>query len=356
MDADTKVFIGGSYDNVPYEIFSALPVSLGKNYTTFYNQSSLTYWLGYERAFSKKSITKVNLRGLYVFQGDNYSRDDRTGTNPTYGQNVRRRDTSGTSNIVLSASNLLQLTDNLSLKTGISGIHDKTVNEVIRVDSTVPINNSAASSGGDNFNYVVGLNYNLKPDAQLFANVSRSVEQPTALSKSNTITNASSLDLKDQVGTTYEIGARAKAGIFQGSVSLYRTDLHDEFLTVVIDPNTVPVTTIASNASPTVHQGAEISLDTTLCRLSATRKRQGRANSLFRQAYTHNDFYFKNDPAGYENEIPSIPRDIYQAELSTGCFWLLCECQRSGSRRTILRDYKHHLARFPVTNSFTVRP
>lgn len=322
LSADSKLTVGVTYDNIPYVIYTTLPYAIKTStpsYTTTYNTQDVSYLADWEsdgRLAGKQSITKIDLRGYDTLYGLNRSIDQRPGS-PTDGETIRQRNTDGTSNEVISASNDLEIAKGVWLKTGVSGIHDDTVNKVILAkDATVPINNQFESSAHYNYNYVAGITDEIQSGLQIFANVSRSVEQATALSKSNSITNSSSIPLNDQVGITEEAGVRGQAGIFEGSLSVYRTDLHNEFLTVVINPNTAPATTQSNNATPTVHQGVEAGLDTTLWQAAGSENTRDPVSKLvFRQALTLDDFYFKNDPQYKSNFIPSIPPVSYQAEL-----------------------------------------
>jgi iron complex outermembrane receptor protein len=322
LDRDSQLTLGATYDNIPYTIYSTLPYAIATaipSYTTLYNEQDATYLAGYERdglIGGLPSTLNVDFRGLAVLYGDNASIDQRPGS-PRLNGTIRERHTEGTGNDVLSASDNLELAKGLWFKAGVSGIHDDTVNKVIvALDGTTPINNSQDRSGGYNYNYVTGLTYDAAPGIQLYANVSRSVEQPTALSMSNSLTNASSVRLQDQVGITEEAGVRGTLGIFEGSLSVYQTDLDNEFLTVVINPNTSPATTQSNNASPTRHRGIEAGLGTTLWQAEQAGGAKAAVSKLvFRQTYTLNDFYFRGDPQYGKNFIPSIPLVVYQAEL-----------------------------------------
>jgi iron complex outermembrane receptor protein len=322
LDQDSTLTVGATVDDIPYIIYTTLPYAIqtaAPSYTVTYNTEDVTYLVGWERdglLNGRHSITNIDFRGLDVFYGLNRSIDQRPGS-PTYQQTIRQRNTDGTGNDVISASNNLEVAKGVWLKTGISGIHDDTVNKVaLANDVAIPINNQFKSSAHYNYNYVAGLTDEIASGIQLFGNVSRSVEQATALSKSNSLTNSSSIDLKDQVGITEEVGVRGQAGPFEGSLSVYNTDLHNEFLTVVINPNTSPATTQSNNASPTVHKGIEAALDTTLWKAAGGKTPKDPVNRvLFRQSYTLSDFYFKNDSQYKGNFIPSIPPVSYQAEL-----------------------------------------
>ena len=65
---------------------------------------------------------------------------------------------------------------------------------------------------------------------------------------------------------------------------------------------------VESNATPTLHQGVELSLDTPLYA-----SQQGELR--LRQAYTLSDFQYKNDPL-FGKTSYRIPKHLYQAQLN----------------------------------------
>ena len=73
--------------------------------------------------------------------------------------------------------------------------------------------------------------------------------------------------------------------------------------------STSAAVTSTSNATPTIHQGIEAGLSTRLWE-------GANGDTLnWRQAYTLNDFHYENDPLFKKNELPGLPKHIYQAEL-----------------------------------------
>ena len=64
-----------------------------------------------------------------------------------------------------------------------------------------------------------------------------------------------------------------------------------------------------SNASPTIHQGVELSLTSPLWD-------GGNAGRLaLRQAYTYSKFHYRDDPRFGDNTLPGIPKHYYQTQL-----------------------------------------
>lgn len=220
---------------------------------------------------------------------------------------------SGSFDTVFSVGNDLELTERLWLTSGLSLVN------IVR-DVDVEFSDRANVSPFpqhykyDNWSLAprLGLRYYLTPDIQLFTNVSRSIDPPSAWSISPSgPTNNYTKTLVEQKANTFEVGIRGSQGIFSGSLALYRSWVHNELLNVEVIPATglTPAVTSTNNASPTIHQGIEAGLDTELW--------QGtRGDSLvLRQAYTLNDFYYRNDDTFRANELPGLPKHIYQAEL-----------------------------------------
>jgi iron complex outermembrane receptor protein len=72
-------------------------------------------------------------------------------------------------------------------------------------------------------------------------------------------------------------------------------------------PPTATVTG-AFNATPTIHQGIEAGLNTQLWESASGEK------ITWRQVYTYSDFYYRHDPTFGDNQLPGIPKHVYQGE------------------------------------------
>ncbi|ARE55554.1 TonB-dependent receptor [Xanthomonas citri pv. aurantifolii str. ICPB 11122] len=158
----------------------------------------------------------------------------------------------------------------------------------------------------------LGLRYRLTPDLQAFANVSRSIDPPVTWQISGGgVATPFARPLVPQKATTAEAGVRGSHGIFDGSLTVYRSWINDELLTVVTQQATASTDAVVANANagPTVHQGIEASLSTRVWDGD-----DGSGLSL-RQAYTLNDFHYRRDAAFAQNALPGLPRQVYQAEL-----------------------------------------
>ena len=214
---------------------------------------------------------------------------------------------------VFTLGNDLALTERLYLSTGVSAINIKRDIDVVFSDRP------NTSSFPNRYHYDewslaprAGLRYELTPNLQVFGNVSRSIDPPSSWSISNSgVANNYAKTLVPQTANTVELGIRGQSERFDGSLVLYRSWIKNELLTTEISPATGTSAAIVStsNATPTIHQGIEAGLTTKLWQ-------RGNGDVLsWRQAYTLNDFYYRNDPLFRRNELPGLPRHIYQAEL-----------------------------------------
>ncbi|RZJ02618.1 MAG: TonB-dependent receptor [Brevundimonas sp.] len=147
----------------------------------------------------------------------------------------------------------------------------------------------------------VGLLWEDEAGAQVFANVTRSVEPPNFSALSPTAGGFQ--PLVPQEAVTYEAGARGRRGAFIWDVTVYRAELDHELLNFI--PNAalgIPAATF--NAGPTVHQGIEAALD---WRIAPALR--------LRQTYALSDFKFDGDVVYGDHDLPVVPPHLYRAEL-----------------------------------------
>jgi iron complex outermembrane receptor protein len=149
----------------------------------------------------------------------------------------------------------------------------------------------------------IGLLWDVDPTWQIFANISRSAEVPTF--DVNTFAEPAGSNVNAQTGTTYEIGTRGRRPDFTWDLSLYRTNLKNEFQCLTTAPWSV------TNADRTVHQGVEAGLGVAF--LKSVFAQDDRV--WFNLAYTYNDFFFDNDPLWGNNELPGVPPHYLRAEV-----------------------------------------
>lgn len=266
---------------------------------------TLRYLRSGDRLFGKPSDTTLSFSDTRLVFGDVKAYDQGT-------KDLRQwTDYSGSRDTVFSLGNELQLQDDFWLSSGLA---------LINVDRRARIKYSRfanTSQFPDHYSYNdweaaprLGFRYQLKPELQVFGNVSRAIDAPVTWQMGSTGTPYIR-PLDTQKGTSVELGIRGSSGIFDGSLTLYRSWISDELLTVVIQQATATQDqlTANSNASDTIHQGLEAALQARLWQ-----SEQGHRLTL-RQAYTFNDFYYEDDDEFGSNELPSLPRHLYQAEL-----------------------------------------
>ena len=229
----------------------------------------------------------------------------------TTGATLQKTDYTGSRDTVFSLGNELQLNDKTWLSSGLSLIN---VKRKADIKFTTGVNTSTFPNGVDytetDLAPRLGLRYQLTPEFELFGNVSRSVDPPVTWQLGSTGTPYIR-DVRPQKANTVEFGIRGGHGIFDGSLTVYRSWVQKELLSVVVRQATATQDQLVatSNGSPTIHQGIEAGLNALLWE-----GKNGDTLSL-RQAYTLNDFYYRHDSTFGDNQLPGLPRQVYQAEL-----------------------------------------
>ena len=238
------------------------------------------------------------------------------GISPTYGTNDDKRfrnfdqhrgpmtnyyDQTAT-NIEVFAEDSLSLTNNLKVIAGLQYAHssrksdDKFI-EPEHGDESFNVSYSRTSPK-------LGVLYQLQPQVQLFANVSRSFEPPSFGDLSGGF-NANIL--KAQTGTTFEIGTRGNSENIDWDIAIYQARLKNELLQV--SPFSAGTTI---NADKTVHTGLEMSMT---ARLPWSLE--------WRHSLLINDFKLDHDAQFGSERIPGIQKSLLRAELLyRGSHWL----------------------------------
>lgn len=236
----------------------------------------------------------------------------------------------GSRDTVFSLGNELQLSDNVWLSSGLSFIDVKRKAEIEYTSGT---NTTAFPNGVEYEEHDIapriGLRYKLTPEFEVFGNVSRSIDPPVTWQLGSTGTPYIR-DVRPQKANTVEFGIRGGHGIFDGSLTLYRSWVQKELLSVVVRQATATQDQLVatSNGSPTIHQGVEAGLNALLWEGAS-----GDTVTL-RQAYTLNDFHYRHDATFGDNELPGLPRQVYQAELEyrqTGGFYAQLNARAASS-------------------------
>jgi iron complex outermembrane receptor protein len=118
------------------------------------------------------------------------------------------------------------------------------------------------------------------------------------------------LAAKAQTGTTVEIGSRGEFNFNQGrdqgfwDVTLYRSQLKNEFQTICTNNSTPCSSSITANVPKTVHQGIELGAGALIDRHWETRT-----------ALLYSDFRFDGDTQYGNNRMPGFPPLIIRSEL-----------------------------------------
>ncbi|MDP1317190.1 TonB-dependent receptor [Acinetobacter lwoffii] len=235
---------------------------------------------------------------------------------------VTRRYTYRGSDNVLQFDQETALNDQFKLDLGLAAVYTHRESEV-----TYPVASPEVSRYEWNFVPRLGLTYQPNESVQWFANLSRSIEpaHPWAMAWSSPYYFDSGVAsgrvrapiyLDTQTANSFELGGRGQSGFGDWALSYYYSKVKNELLTSEMiktyeDGSNRPSEPIAveSNATPTIHQGVELSLDTPLHESQYGELR-------LQQAYTLSDFQYKNDPLFGKNQLPGIPKHLYQAQLS----------------------------------------
>ncbi|WP_313011082.1 TonB-dependent receptor [Brevundimonas sp.] len=153
----------------------------------------------------------------------------------------------------------------------------------------------------DGFSPRIGLLWEAQDGAQVFANLTRSMEPPNFSALSPTAGGFQ--PLFPQQATTAEIGTRGRRGALTWDLTAYRAELEHELLNFIPDAALgVPAATF--NAGPTVHQGIEAGLDWRFA-----------PQWRLRQTYGWSDFRFDGDKVYGDARLPVVPPRLYRAEL-----------------------------------------
>jgi len=256
-------------------------------------------YLRHDTLFGHQSNTTVGWRTTKHLPNSGASQFSRI--NDVVGARTRDFTYQG-SDSVLHASNDLELIPDLWLTTGLAMIYTRRESDV-----TYPASGGRVSQHDWDYAPRLGMRYDLSPDLQLYGNLSRSVEppHPWSLVWSAPVSNQP-MKMRNQTATTLELGARGDSVLGRWDLAWYYAQVRHELLNVEVVQG-LPFKEF--NASPTVHQGIEASLQSLLW------ERPGTGKLSLRQAYTFSDFHYRDDDTFGDNRLPGIPAHYYQAEL-----------------------------------------
>lgn len=287
---DSLVFEGGAYV-ADKRLFHPVPVVLQNDYR---------FWGAFGRLDWNGQITGLRadaFAGAYFRTGDNDSSVflNIGGGNPGFQIGHTLQTATG---VDVFAEGRLFVTDHLALIAGGSwGRAERDVDNRL-----APAN--SADRDYDWFSPRIGLLWEADDGAQIYANVTKSVEPPSFLELVQTPV-PQFVDLRAQEAWTAEVGMRGRRGALLYDVAAYRARLDGELLNYVVIPGNPP---LSFNAEDTIHQGIETGLDWRLID-------EGARRLTLRQTWTWSDFHFDGDADYGDNRLPIIPEHAYRAEL-----------------------------------------
>lgn len=318
LDDQSRLELGLAYHDYPMD----LREGTNRLKVAYTDLSSTLNYIRQDSLLGHASQTTLGLRTTQALPNNGASEYVRVpaGNTAGYAPGTKTRDYSYLgSDTVLHLGNDLELVPDLWLTTGLAAIYTRRETEVTYPDTHAPLSQH-------DWDYAprIGLRYDFTPQLQVYGNLSRSVEPPHAWSMiwgSNRYFPSGSgpatglqregVSLKNQSATTVEIGGRGEQWFGAWDLALYRSEVRHELLTVETQAQTATSNPVVAeaNASPTVHQGVELSLLSPLWD-------GGRSGKLgLRQAYTFSDFHYRNDERFGDNTLPGLPRHYYQAQL-----------------------------------------
>ena len=312
LDDSSRLEFGLAYHDYPMDLREGT-IRLKVAYTDI---SSTLNYIREDTLFGHDSKTTVGLRTTQAMPNNGGSEYVRIPG--AYAPGTKTRDYSYLgSDTVLHIGNDLELVPDLWLTTGLAAIYTRRETEV-----SYPETDAKVSQHAWDYAPRIGLRYDFTPQLQVYGNLSRSVEPPHAWSmiwgSGNKFTSGPAngyaregIKLKNQTATTLELGSRGEQWFGQWDLALYRSEVRHELLTVETQAqtSTTNAVTAENNASPTVHQGVELSLLSPLWEGG----RNGRV--ALRQAYTYSDFHYRDDDRFGGNTLPGIPKHYYQAQV-----------------------------------------
>ncbi|MBV1810044.1 TonB-dependent receptor domain-containing protein [Pseudomonas viridiflava] len=318
LDDSSRIETGLVYHDYPMD----LREGTNRLKVAYTDISGTLNYIRQDTVFGRQSNTTLGLRTTKGLPNNGASEFVRipAGNTASYTPGTRTRDYSYLgSDSVLQLSNDLELVPDLWLTTGVAAIYTRRETGV-----TYPATQQAVSTHDWDYASRLGLRYDFTPQLQVYGNLSRSVEPPHAWSMiwgSNQFFPAGSgpatslqrvgVKLENQTATTLELGGRGWGWMGDWEAGWYYSQVRHELLSVETQAASATSSQVIaeSNASPTVHTGVELSLDSPLWQGGAAGKLD------LRQAYTFSDFHYRDDDRFGDNALPGIPRHYYQAEL-----------------------------------------
>ena len=266
--------------------------------------------------FAHPSQTRLLLRSTYALPNQGARESIRIAGAYPAGTRTRHYRHDGADALV-QLINATSLTEQLWLDTRMALTYARR-----EVQVTEPRQDKAVNLSDYDYAPSIGLRYQLSPHTQLFSSLSRSVEPAHAWSmlwSSNEKFAAGTgpasglqregVALKPQTATSFELGARGEHALGLWELTYYYAYVRNEHLSAERFDALGNSYIAETNATPTLHQGLEAALDSSLAHALNGEWR-------LRQAYTYNRFRYRNDPTFDDNALPGLPEHRYQGELS----------------------------------------
>lgn len=190
------------------------------------------------------------------------------------------------------------------LITGLQGVRTER-------ESTARLNDVDGKVVRRQVNPRIGLLWNVVPEAQIFANLSRGFEPATMAD----LTSGGALPftpLEAQKAWTLELGSRGRLGAVAWDVAAYRSELQGELLDFGV-PGNFGFVSFTDNAGDTVHQGLELGVDISIPSEALTARG---LDLTWRQVLNVNDFHFVSDANYGSNTLAGVPTTVYVTELT----------------------------------------
>lgn len=311
LDQDSRLELGAVYHDYPMDHREGLN-RLKVAYTDI---SGIANYIRNHSLFGHDSSTRIGWRTTKHLPNSGASEYVRipSGATANYPIGTKTRDYS-----YLGSDSVLTLLNELALQPG-WWLHSGLSLSYIRRESSVsyPEDGGSFSKHEWDLGALLGLRYQPRDDLQFYGSLSRSVEPPNAWSYlwssdqyfSSGVAQGlhrQAVDLDTQNATTLDLGSRGEMRFGRWNLGYYYSQVRHESLIIEVQPGV----RAERNASPTLHQGIEASLDSTLWQAGEQHR------LALRQAYTLNDFQYRDDERFKRNELAGIPRHVYQAELN----------------------------------------
>lgn len=314
LTAPGSIFVGS---RTSYEIDDKSSLAFDVGYMNFPHESVQGgprpgYWASKNIDFKLKYAREDTINGktnkLMVSLIDNETIQDTYNRGYNADFTVRQDDVFSGYDRLLVVTNDYEATDRLWLTGGLSAIKQTRGSHITRpTNDDMTVEHSTVSPR-------FGARYEVTPDLSVFANYTKVVEPPLPLHLPQSVNNTYNFNraLTWLQANSFEVGAQGSSDRIAWSLTAYHQRLKNEFLTVQIQAGTPtsPALNATYNASPTVHEGIEQTFQAIVWSFG-----EGGGDLRFREAYTFNNFHYRNDPLFGTNRLPALPQQFAQLGL-----------------------------------------